>query len=319
MVEMMKTREGFGHGLVDAGEKNKNVVVLVGDLRESTNVSFFAEKFPERFIDVGIAEQNMANVSAGLSLVGKIPFFTTYGAFATTRCLDMLRVTICYSNLNVKIGGAHGGISVGPDGATHQALEEISILRSLPNMKVIVPCDYYETRKATLAAMDIEGPVYIRFGRENVPVVTDENTSFEFGKGEIYREGNDVAIIVCGVMLAEAIDAADQLSEEGIYARVINIHTVKPIDEDIILEAAEDCGAIVTAEEHQIFGGFGSAVAEVVVQNHPVPMEFVGIRDSFGKSGKPGELMHAYHLKAPDIIETVHTVLERKKSSRRLE
>jgi transketolase len=319
MVEMMKTREGFGHGLVDAGEKNKNVVVLVGDLRESTNVSFFAEKFPERFIEVGIAEQNMANVSAGLSLIGKIPFFTTYGAFATTRCLDMLRVTICYSNLNVKIGGAHGGISVGPDGATHQALEEISILRSLPNMKVIVPCDYYETRKATLAALDIDGPVYIRFGRENVPVVTDENTRFEFGKGEIYREGNDVAIIVCGVMLAEAIEAADQLSEEGIYARVINIHTVKPIDEDVILEAAEDCGAIVTAEEHQIFGGFGSAVAEVVVQNHPVPMEFVGIRDSFGKSGKPGELMHAYHLKAPDIIEAARAVLERKKSSRKME
>jgi transketolase len=316
MVEMMKTREGFGHGLVDAGEKNLNVVVLVGDLRESTNVNFFAEKFPERFIEVGIAEQNMANVAAGLSLVGKIPFFTTYGAFAATRCLDMLRVTICYSNLNVKIGGAHGGISVGPDGATHQALEEISILRSLPNMKIIVPCDYYETRKAALAAMDIEGPVYIRFGRENVPVVTDENTRFEFGKGGIYREGNDIAIIVCGVMLAEAIDAADQLSNDGIYARVINIHTVKPIDEDIIIEAAEDCGAIVTAEEHQIFGGFGSAVAEVVVQNHPVPMEFVGIRDSFGKSGKPGELMQAYNLKAPDIIEAAHAALERKKHSR---
>jgi transketolase len=319
MVEMMKTREGFGHGLVDAGEKNKNIVVLVGDLRESTNVSYFAEKFPERFIDVGIAEQNMANVAAGLSLVGKIPFFTTYGAFATTRCLDMLRVTICYSNLNVKIGGAHGGISVGPDGATHQALEEISILRSLPNMKIIVPCDYYETRKATLAAIDINGPVYIRFGRENVPVVTDEETRFEFGKGEIYREGNDVAIIVCGVMLAEAIDAADQLSNDGIYARVINIHTVKPIDEDMIIEAAEDCGAIVTAEEHQIFGGFGSAVAEVVVQHHAVPMEFVGIQDSFGKSGKPGELMHAYHLKAPDIMAAVRHVLERKKSSKRWE
>lgn len=314
MTELMKTREGFGHGLVDAGDKNKDVVVLVGDLRDSTNVSFFAEKFPDRFIEVGIAEQNMANVAAGLSLVGKIPFFTTYGAFASTRCLDMLRVTICYSNLNVKIGGAHGGISVGPDGATHQALEEISILRSLPNMKVIVPCDYYETRKAVLAAIDIDGPVYIRFGRENVPVVTDEDTRFEFGKGKIYREGNDVAIIVCGVMLAEAIEAADQLSIDGIYARVINIHTVKPIDEDIIIEASEDCGAIVTAEEHQIFGGFGSAVAEVVVQNHPVPMELIGIRDSFGKSGKPGELMQAYHLKAPDIITAAHRALERKKS-----
>ena len=201
MVEMEKTRVGFGHGLVDAGEKYPNVVVLVGDLRDSTNVSFFAERFPERFIEVGIAEQNMANVAAGLSLVGKIPFFTTYGAFATCRCLDMLRVTTCYSNLNVKIGGAHGGISVGPDGATHQALEEISILRSLPNMKVVVPCDYYEIRKATLAAVDIKGPIYIRFGRENVPVVTGEDTPFEFGKGVLYRDGGDVAILACGVML----------------------------------------------------------------------------------------------------------------------
>ncbi len=312
MVEMKKTRVGFGHGLVDAGEKNENVVVLVGDLRDSTNVNFFAEKFPERFIEVGIAEQNMANVAAGLSLVGKIPYFTTYGAFATCRCLDMLRVTICYSNLNVKIGGAHGGISVGPDGATHQALEEISILRSLPNMKIIVPCDYHETRKATLAAEDIDGPLYIRFGRENVPVVTNEDTPFEFGKGVVHRKGGDIAILACGVMLYEALEAARELEKEGIDARVINIHTVKPIDENLIIKAALECGAIVTAEEHQVYGGFGSAVAEVVVKNKPVPMEFIGVQDSFGRSGPPEELMEAYHLKAKDIIGPVKRVIRRK-------
>ncbi|MBD3217758.1 MAG: transketolase family protein [candidate division Zixibacteria bacterium] len=312
MGEMKKTRVGFGHGLVDAGEKNKNVVVLVGDLRDSTNVNFFAEKFPERFIEVGIAEQNMANVAAGLSLTGKIPFFTTYGAFATCRCLDMLRVTICYSNLNVKIGGAHGGISVGPDGATHQALEEISILRSLPNMKIIVPCDYFETRKATLAAIDIDGPLYIRFGRENVPVVTDKDTPFEFGKGVVYRDGGDIAILACGVMLYEALEAAHELERDGIDTRVINIHTVKPIDETIIIKAASECGAIVTAEEHQVYGGFGSAVAEVIAKNNPVPMEFIGVQDSFGRSGPPEELMKAYHLKAKDIIGAVKRVLKRK-------
>jgi transketolase len=312
MAEMKKTRVGFGHGLVDAGEKNDKVVVLVGDLRDSTNVNFFAERFPERFVEVGIAEQNMANVAAGLSLVGKIPFFTTYGAFATCRCLDMLRVTICYSNLNVKIGGAHGGISVGPDGATHQALEEISILRSLPNMKVIVPCDYYETRKATLAAVDLDGPLYIRFGRENVPVVTDENSPFEFGKGAVLREGGDIAIMACGVMLYEALEAANELENEGIDARVINIHTIKPIDEEIIIQAASECGAIVTAEEHQVYGGFGSAVAEVVAKNNPVPMEFIGVQDSFGRSGKPEELMGAYHLKSIDIIGAARRILSRK-------
>jgi transketolase len=312
MVDYKKTRMGFGHGLVDAGHKNSNVVVLVGDLRDSTSVNFFAEVFPERFIEVGIAEQNMANIAAGLSLTGKIPFFTTYGAFASTRCLDMLRVTACYSNLNVKIGGAHGGISVGLDGATHQALEEISIMRSIPNMQIIVPCDYFETKKATIAAVDIPGPVYIRFGREDVPIVTDEDTIFEFGKGAIYRKGDEVAILACGVMLFESIKAADDLRKDGIEARVINIHTVKPIDRDIIIKTARECGAIVTAEEHQVYGGFGSAVAEIVVKNHPVPMEMVGIQDSFGRSGLPDELMNIYGLKSSSIIAAVKKVISRK-------
>lgn len=311
-IEMKKTRVGFGHGLVEAGDKHGNLVVLVGDLRDSTNVSFFAEKFPDRFIEVGIAEQNMANLASGLSLVGKIPFFTTYGAFATCRCMDMLRVTICYSNLNVKIGGAHGGISVGPDGATHQALEEISMLRSLPNMQIIVPCDYYETKKAVMAATEIQGPVYIRFGRESVPVVSDESRPFEFGKADIYREGSDVAILACGVMVHEALVAADELAKVGIEARVVNIHTIKPLDEKVIIDSARKCGAIVTAEEHQVYGGFGSAVAELVVRNHPVPMQFVGIFDSFGCSGQPEELMREYNLKASDIISSTNKILKHK-------
>ncbi|MGH7888991.1 MAG: transketolase family protein, partial [Thermodesulfobacteriota bacterium] len=205
--EKKKTREGFGRALEELGEKNPNVVVLVGDLAESTMVHFFAKKFPERFFNMGVAEQNMTNVAAGLSLTGKTSFFSTYGAFAACRALDHIRITICYSNLNVKIGGAHGGISVGPDGATHQAMEEFAIMRSLPNMKLIVPCDYWEARKATLKAAEIWGPFYIRFGREDVPVITDENRPFVFGKADMHREGKDLTIIACGVMVAEALSA----------------------------------------------------------------------------------------------------------------
>jgi len=314
MPEMKKTREGFGRGLVELGHSHPDVVVLVGDLTDSTMVGFFAKEFPDRFIEMGVAEQNMMNTAAGLSLVGKIPFLSTYGAFATCRCLDQIRVTVCYSDLNVKIGGAHGGISVGPDGATHQAMEEISILRSLPNMKVIVPCDFHETKKATLAAADIWGPVYIRFGRENVPVVTDADTPFDFGRGLQMRDGADVAIIACGVMLYEALEAAENLSGHGIEARVINLHTVKPIDREIIIAAAEECGAIVTAEEHQINGGLGGAVAEVVVRYRPVPMEFVAVDDRFGQSGKPDELMAAFGLKSPNIVAAVEKVLKRKRA-----
>lgn len=312
-VKMEKTRVGFGHGLVDLGDKDERIVVLVGDLMESTNVNFFAEKYPSRFIQVGVAEQNMALVAAGLSLIGKIPFFSTYGAFAAYRCLDMIRITLCYSNANVKIGGAHGGISVGPDGATHQAMEEISILRSIPNMRLIVPCDYWETRKATLAAAAVEGPVYIRFGREPVPVVTDESTPFVLGKANVYREGTDVAIIACGTQVYEALVAADALASEGISCRVIDMHTIKPIDREAILKAARECGAIVTAEEHQVMGGLGGAVAEVVVSQHPVPMEFVAVMGRFGQSGKPDELMAAFGLKSKDHIAAVKRVLKRKK------
>ena len=314
-VEYKLTREGWGRALVELGKENPNVVVLTGDLSGSTMVNFFQEAFPERFVDCGIAEQNMATIAAGLSLVGKIPFFATYGAFASMRAADQLRVTIAYSNLNVKIGGAHGGISVGPDGATHQALEEIAVIRSLPNFKMIIPADYYEAFKATKDAAYIDGPVYIRFGREKVPVVTNQDTPFVLGKANIMREGDDIAIIACGVMVYEALVAAEELAKDGVNARVINMHTVKPLDEECIIAAARECGAIVTAEEHQIFGGLGSAVAQITARECPVPMDYVAVMDRFGESGKPDELLKAFGLKSENIIEKANKVLEMKFNS----
>jgi len=311
--EMKRTREGFGHGLLDLGEKKPNVFVLVGDLSGSTNVSFFAEKYPERFLQVGIAEQNMMCVAAGLAAVGKIPFLATYGAFASCRSADQMRVTVAYTDLPVKIGGAHGGISVGPDGATHQAMEEIAIVRSIPNMKMIVPCDYWETRKATVAMADDPHPNYIRFGREPVPVVTDASTPFVMGKANVMREGKDIAFIACGVMVYEALVAAEALATRGVQARVINMHTLKPLDHEVIEKAARECGAIVTAEEHQVNGGLGGAIAEVVVRTHPVPMEFVAVHDRFGRSGKQDELMAAFGIKSPDVIAAAERALRRKK------
>jgi len=313
-VEMKKTREGFGRALADLGEQDPRIVVLVGDLTESTMVSFFAEKFPERFIQVGIAEQNMCCVAAGLAAMGKIPFFATYGAFATCRAADQIRVTVAYTNLNVKIGGAHGGISVGPDGATHQAMEEISIIRSIPNMSMIVPCDYWETYKATIAAAKHQGPVYLRFGREDVPVVTAQDTPFTFGKGEVFAEGTDLTIVACGVMVYEALRAHEELAAQGIAARVVDLHTVKPIDRALLERCARETGAIVTAEEHQVNGGLGGAVAEVIVQSRPVPMEFVAVHDRFGQSGKPAELMQAFGLTAAEIVKAARRALDRKRA-----
>ena len=312
--EMKRTREGFGHGLLDLGQKRKDVVVLVGDLSGSTNVSFFAEKFPDRFIQVGVAEQNMMCVAAGLAAVGKIPFLATYGAFASCRSLDQMRVTVAYTDLPVKIGGAHGGISVGPDGATHQAMEEIAIVRSIPNMKMIVPCDYWETRKATVALADDPHPNYIRFGREPVPVVTGPDTPFAIGKANLLRDGHDLAILACGVMVYEALVAAQELEARGISARVLNVHTLKPLDHEAIARAARECGAIVTAEEHQVHGGLGGAVAEAVVQSHPCPMELVAVHDRFGRSGKQDELMTAFGIKSPDVVRAAERALARKRA-----
>jgi transketolase len=313
-VEMKKTREGFGRALVALGEKDPRIVVLVGDLSESTMVHFFAERFPERFVQVGIAEQNMCGVAAGLAAMGKIPFFATYGAFASCRAADQIRVTVAYTNLNVKIAGAHGGISVGPDGATHQAMEEISIIRSFPNMSIVVPCDYWETYKATIAAAQHQGPVYLRFGREDVPVVTGEQTPFTFGKGEVFAEGRDLTIIACGVMVYEALRARETLAGAGVSARVVNLHTIKPLDRQLIIRCARETGAIITAEEHQVNGGLGGAVAEAVVQEHPVPMELVAVHDRFGQSGKPAELMDAFGLRARDIVAAAEKLLARKRA-----
>jgi transketolase len=313
-VEMKKTREGFGRALVALGEKDPRIVVLVGDLSESTMVHFFAERFPERFVQVGIAEQNMCGVAAGLAAMGKIPFFATYGAFASCRAADQIRVTVAYTNLNVKIAGAHGGISVGPDGATHQAMEEISIIRSFPNMSIVVPCDYWETYKATIAAAQHQGPVYLRFGREDVPVVTGEQTPFTFGKGEVFAEGRDLTIIACGVMVYEALRARETLAGAGVSARVVNLHTIKPLDRQLIIRCARETGAIITAEEHQVNGGLGGAVAEAVVQEHPVPMELVAVHDRFGQSGKPAELMDAFGLRARDIVAAAEKLMARKRA-----
>ncbi|OGS45750.1 MAG: transketolase [Elusimicrobia bacterium RIFOXYD2_FULL_34_15] len=308
MVDMKATRYGYGEALVILGEKNPNVVVIGLDITSSTTANMFKEKFPNRFFSMGIAEQNGMGVAAGLSLVGKIPFVCTYGVFASGRCWDQIRTTVCYNNCNVKIGGGHGGISVGADGATHQALEEISIMRVIPEMKVVVPCDYNETRKATLASADINGPVYIRFGREAVPVITDEKTPFVFGKANVVRKGKDVTIIACGSMVYESMVAADELAKENISAEIINLHTVKPIDAETIIQSAKKTGRVVTAEEHQIAGGLGGAVAEVLAENHPVPIKRVGVADRFGESGTPVELMKEFCCMSSDIFKAVRAV-----------
>lgn len=311
--EMLLTRQGWADALIEMGEKDKRIAVLDADLAKSTLTCQFKDKFPDRFFDMGIAEQNMINVAGGLSLTGMIPFVTTYGVFVSGRAWEQIRTSICYGKLNVKFGGAHGGISVGPDGATHQALEEITIMRVLPNMTVIVPSDYYETKKAVLASAKIDGPVYIRFGREKVPVVTTKDTPFEVGKAIMMKEGNAVSIIACGVMVAEALDAAEELGKQGVDAEVINLHTIKPIDREAILASAKKTGCVVTAEEHQLAGGMGSAVIEVLAQELPVPVEMVGIKDTFGESGQPRELMEKYGITSKEIIAQALKVISRKK------
>lgn len=311
-LEMVPTRDGYGQGLVEAGEKDKRVVVLCADLTESTRSHWFAERFPERFIEMGVAEQNMAAVASGMANYGKIPFISSYAAFSPGRNNEQIRTTIALNNVPVKIGGAHAGVSVGPDGATHQALEDIALMRVIPRMTVLVPCDAIETRKATVSAVSYPGPVYIRFGREKSPIITTEGTPFEIGKAQVFRFGKDVAIIGCGMLLYNALIAAEELAKEGIESMVINNHTIKPIDEKTILEAAKETKAIVTVEEHQIAGGMGSAVAEFLAKSYPVPMEFIGVQDRFGESGEPWELIEAFGMGVKDIKERVKMVLKRK-------
>jgi transketolase len=307
------TKFGFGEGLVIAGERNLNLVALGADITASVGMNLFKDKFPDRFFSFGIAEQNCVGAAAGMALSGKIPVFSTYGVFAAMRTLDQIRISVCYNNLHVIIGGAHCGVSVGPDGATHQALEDIAVMRVLPNMTVLSPCDATQTKLATIAAVEqCKGPVYIRFGREPMPDFTDETLPFEIGKGQLLHEGNDITIIATGHLVWEALQAAYTLHDRGINARVINLLTIKPIDENIIIKAAKETGAIITAEEHQIHAGLGSAVAEVVVRNYPVPMEFIGMPDCFCESGQPDELMKMYGMKAENIISKALTFKQKK-------
>ena len=312
-IKSKPTRDGYGDALVEMGAQDERIVVLGADLSDSTRALWFWKKYPERFFEFGIAEQNMLNAAAGLSLAGKIPWVSTYGVFVAGRAWDQIRTTTCYSNLNVKIAGAHGGISVGPDGATHQALEDVATMRVLPNMTIIVPCDYYETKKAIIWACKYVGPVYVRFGREPVPMITTAEDPFVMGKANLINDGTDVTIANNGPVLLECIKAVQMMKEKGVSVRLLNIHTVKPIDREAIAKAARETGGIVTVEEHQVIGGFGSAVAEAVVQTHPVPMRFIGIQDRFGASGTPEQLFEEFGLTAKHIVAAVEQVLAAKK------
>ena len=312
MEDKKATRDGYGIGVVKAGEADDRVVVLCADLTESTRSEAFAKKFPERFIQLGVAEQNMATVASGLAQIGKIPFIASYAAFSPGRNNEQIRTTICINNMPVKIMGCHAGISVGPDGATHQALEDIALMRVLPRMTVIVPCDAIEAEKATLASVAIDGPVYIRLGREKSAVFTTSETSFQVGKAEILRQGTDVVIVGCGILLHHALKAAEELAKEQINAMVINSHTVKPLDEQTIIAAAKTCGAIVSVEEHQIAGGLGSAIAECLAKNYPVPQEFIGVQNRFGESGKASELIEHFGLGVTAISAAAKRAIARK-------
>ncbi len=311
-IEQIPTRNGYGEGLVEFATRDERVVVLTADLAESTRVLEFAKKFPERFIECGVAEQNMMGVAAGLALVGKVPFVSSYAVFSPGRSWDQLRVSVCYSEANVKVAGAHTGISVGPDGATHQALEDIAITRVLPNLTVVVPCDSIEARKATIALGQMQGPAYFRLGRDKTAVMTTLETEFIIGKAQVFKEGNDVVIIGSGPVLYNGLLAAFELEKEGISVMVVNNHTVKPIDIKTIVSSAKHCGAVVTLEEHQVMAGIGSAICEVLAQHCPVPVEMVGVQDHFGESGEPTELIEKYGMGKDAIINAVRKVIARK-------
>ena len=314
-VEKVPLRQGYGDGLLEAGKENENIVALCADLTGSTKTNIFADEFPERFVQVGIGEQSMASVAAGMAAMGKIPFIASYAMFSPGRNWEQIRTTICYNNSNVKIAGCHAGVSVGPDGGTHQAIEDIAIIRVIPRMTVVVPCDSIEAKKATIAGLKMTGPFYIRLAREGTPVITTEDTPFEIGKAQVFwsPDGNpDVSVIACGSLVYNAILAAKKAEEDGIKVEVVNNHTIKPMDEKVITESAKRAGAVVTVEEHQAMGGMGSAVAEVLAKNNPVPIEFVGVNDRFGESGEPEELIEKFGLGADSILEAIKKVKERK-------
>lgn len=315
-VEQIPIRKGFGQGLLEAGEKNPNVVGLCADLTESTTMNLFRNKFPNRFVEMGVAEQNLASVASGMSAMGKIPFISSYAMFSPGRNWEQIRTTICYNNRPVIIAGSHAGVSVGPDGGTHQAIEDIAITRVIPTMVVISPCDHIEARKATLASASIGKPVYIRLAREKTPVITTEASPFEIGKGQLCFGEKDekaqVGIIATGALLYRALKVAEALSKEKILVKVLNISTIKPLDNEAVISLAKTTGRIVTVEEHQITGGLGSAVSETLSANFPVPIEFIGVRDLFGQSGTPDELLEHYGMGESHILAACKKVIGRK-------
>jgi transketolase len=309
-VEQLPNRNGYGDGLKEAGEKNKNIVALSADLTGSTRTNVFADVFPERFVQVGIAEQNMASVASGMAAMGKIPFIASYAMFSPGRSWEQVRTTIAYNDSNVKIIGAHSGVSVGPDGATHQAIEDMAIMRVIPNMVVIAPCDTVEAKKATLAAAEYKGPVYIRLAREKTPVVTTEDSPFEIGKAEVFLDKDaahekTVGIIVTGILVHNALEAAKTLNEEGVGVSVMHMATIKPLDTQALDTFASEHDILVTVEEHQVAGGLGSAVAEYISSTNPKKIIRIGVHDTFGQSGEPEELIEEYGMDAKSITQTV--------------
>lgn len=313
-AEQAATRDGFGTGVIEAGEQDENVVILCADLADSTRALGFKGKFPTRYIEMGVAEQNMAAVAAGLANYGKVPFINSYASFSPGRNLEQIRTTIVIPNLPVVIAGMHAGVSVGPDGATHQALEDVGLMRMLPHMTVVVPADSIEAHKATVAAAKLGSPVYLRFAREKSPVFTTAGTPFAIGKANVLHRSEEpkVALIACGPLVHRALKAAEALEAQGIGSIVVNNHTIKPMDESLILAVAKEVGAVVTIEEHQIMGGMGSAVAELLARELPTPIEFIGVHDQFGQSGKPEELIEYYGMGVSHIIKAAQKVIDRK-------
>lgn len=312
-AEKKDTRSGFGAGLLEIARKNPNVVGLCADLTGSMTMTAFKNEFPDRFFQVGIAEANMMGIAAGLTIGGKIPYTGTFANFSTGRVYDQIRQSIAYSEKNVKICASHAGITLGEDGATHQMLEDIGMMRMLPNMSVVVPCDHNQTKAATIAIAKHQGPVYLRFGRPKVPNFTDPDAQFEFGKAQILQEGADVSIFACGHMVWEALEAAKELYKNGISAEIINIHTIKPLDEKSIIQSVNKTGCAVSAEEHQVNGGLGDTIAQLLARKNPAPLELVAVMDHFGESGKPAELMKKYGLTATDIVTAATKAIARKK------
>lgn len=312
MVKRVPQRDGYGLGLLELCKQRQDILVLDADVSASTRTNWVKEQFPEQFYNLGISEQDLVGTAAGLALGGFVPYVSTYGVFLSGRAFDQMRTTVCYNNLKVRFGGAHAGISVGPDGATHQALEDLALARVLPHMTVIAPCDSEETRKAVIAAAEIDGPVYFRFGREAVPLITDKDTPFTIGEARLVREGTDCTVFACGALVYEAMLAAEMLAAEGISLRVYDLHTIKPLDEEALVTAARETGCLVTAEEHQVQAGLFGAVAELVARRCPVPVEPVAMPDAFGQSGAPEELMAAYGFTAQGIVDAVKRALARK-------